>query len=341
MKKIFSLCLVVFLMLSLAACGDGEAVTGESGPSAAAEPLFRMALPEGGGDALEAVYLPLSDGFLYVHPSDQGFSAGFVSPTRSVSAERILTAAGAPASVRVMETERDRALLFTETEAYLLFLKEGSATKLERPEADLTDGVIHPALSMIGERGSLLVLLPADLKETLVLADTAELPDFSRVLGVSKDGRRIWYATEQDGAFTGMAYFEYGKTQPERTVPFVYDRVTPLGGTAFLFESRPDDGSAVYLYRDPEEGITRSFSAKTPFDDVAVSADGTLLCGTRRVGEGGTVTVYSMETGAELTRFDSDYGHPAASPAFSADGTTLFFAVTKDTDTLFATLKTK
>jgi len=88
MKKIFSLCLAFFMLLSLAACGDGEAVTGESGPSAAAEPLFRMALPQGGGDALEAVYLPLSDGFLYVHPSDKGFSAGFVSPSRSVSASR-------------------------------------------------------------------------------------------------------------------------------------------------------------------------------------------------------------------------------------------------------------
>ncbi len=337
-KKIISF-IFVFLSLSLLfSCGTDEK---KEAKSEAFSPLFRFTVKEGESHKTRLFYMPESEGFLYLHPSAEGgFTGGFVSPERSLSAEGLIRAEGELSSLTVWERGEDQGILLSEKSLLITLLNEKGIHETPLPETlSIRDPFPLDSLSFVARKDKLLLVHPVDLKEAYVLADTSLLPDFSHLVATSGEGRYLWYAkADAEGNYTGIAFFEYGKNIPLGDQNFPFDKVQRVGEDALLFTRNLEDGKALYLYRDLAENEIRSFTSDKAFEGVICDEDGEILCGTNTEGEGGTVTVIDLEKGTKKGVYTIDYGTPAPSLAIDEDGETLLLAVGKEGDEILGTL---
>ncbi len=337
-KKIFSF-LFVFLCLSLlVSCGaEGKKEQNKEMFS----PLFRFTVKEGESNKTRLFYMPESEGFLYLHPSTEGgFTGGFVSPERSLSAEGLIQSEGELSSLTVWESGKDQGILLTKKSLLITLLNEKGLHETPFPDTfSAQDAFPLDSLSFVAKKDKLLLVHPIDLKETYVLADTSLLPDFAHLIATSGDGRYLWYAkADAEGNYTGIAFFEYGKNIPLGDQNFPFDKVQRVGEDALLFTRNLEDGKALYLYRDLSENQIRGFTSDKAFEGVICDEEGEILCGTRTVGEGGSVTVIDLEKGREKGVYTIDYGAPAPSLAIDEDGETLLLAIGKKGDEILGTL---
>lgn len=340
-KKIFSF-LFVFLCLSLlVSCGTERK---KEQNNELFSPLFRFTVKEGESDKTRLFYMPESEGFLYLHPSaDGGFTGGFVSPERSLSAEGLLKGEGDLSGLTVWERGKDQGILLSEKSLMITLFNEKGIHETPFPEGFSAEDVFPlDPLSFVAKKDNLLLVHPIDLKEAYVLADISLLPDFSHLIATSHEGRYLWYAkADKDGNYTGIAFFEYGKNIPLGDQNFPFDKVQSVGEDSLLFTRNLEDGKALYLYRDLAENETYSFTADKAFEGVICDEDGEILCGTRTAGDGGSVTVIDLEKGREKGTYTIEYGAPAPSLAMDEDGETLLLAVGKGGDEILGTLDLK
>lgn len=337
MKRLICIFLMLCTALSLVACTSGEQEPIE--PEELFSPLFRFTVSEGKSGETRLYYLPKSEGFLYLHPGEEGgITGGFVSPSRSISSEAMFKSDASLGSLLVWEDSKDRAHLLTDRELFTLLLKENGAHRTALPEDFLPHNPVSlDKLSFINERDGLLLIHPVDFKETYVLAQSARLPDFAGLILPSDSGKKLWYARSDGDAYKGIGFFDYGSNTPLGNEDFPFDSFQRIGKTAVLFTRVLEDG-ALYLYRDLESGETRSVVSDTVFKGVTCDVAGKLLCGSVSEGEGGAVHVLDLETGKEKGKYTIDYGSPAKSLAISNDAKTLLIAVGKDSDEVLGTL---
>lgn len=339
MKKTLCFLLLLSLALSTAACGTEK----EMNPAETGElfsPLFRFTVSEGKAAQTRVIYLPESDGFLYLHPDEEGgVKGGFVSPSRSVSSEAMFKTASSASELLVWEDEKDRAHLLTDKELFTLLLKENGTHRAPLPSDLVPFGAIaYNDLSFINEKDGLLLLHPVDLKETYVLADSGRLPDFAGLILPSDNGKKLWYAKGDGSSYTGIGFFEYGSNTPLGSESFSFDSYRRVGESAVLFTRILEDGGAHYLYRDLESDATASLVSDVVFEGVSCDAAGTVLCGSTSSDNGGKIYVFDFKTGAKKGEYSIDFGSPAPSHAVDADGKTLLIAIGKGRDEILGTL---
>ena len=332
MKKIISLffCCVILAGL-LASCAKEE-----TEPTAlASKPLFRISAVGGTGDRARLWYLPQSNGFLYLHPTETGFSGGFVSPLRSLSAEGIIDAAGDLEEVIVWETARDRAAIVTPDFAALTLLKEGSSQITPMPEKFGVEAVYpFDTTSFLAKSKHLLLKIPVTLENAFVLADTDLLDGFAAPIGTADGTDKIYYATGKEGAFDGTAFFEYGKNLPLGKESFSFTSVKSLAGGAVLLQKDEAD-KTVCRFFDPAQDLRRDMTVDGVPKGAAASPSGTLLC-TLEKGDGGDAfAVYNMETNKKIAVLPLPGA--TAVPSFALSERTLFFAVTSGDELIFYT----
>lgn len=337
MKKI-SFFLAICLSFSLFLSCEKKPVKSESADPFT--PLFRFAVEEGKSGETRLFYLKESDGFFYVHPQKEGgITGGFVSPSRSLSGEKIFSAEGELDSVLVWETEQDHAYVLADSGLYLTLLKEGGSQKIESEKPiPLQNAALFDSLSYLAQKDGLLLLEPVDLSQSYVLANTALLPDFACVLATSKNGKTIFYARESEGQFLGTASFEYGKNEPQNEENFEFDSFLRAGKNAVLFTTLLEDGGALYRYRNLETGENKVVISDTAFDGVCCNENGTVLCGVKAGESGGEVIAFDLKTGKEKGRYSVTFGIPGKYPALSSDGKTLLLAAGKGSDEILGTL---
>lgn len=338
MKRIFSVLLLIFAVLTFFSCGKQEEAPGETGELFS--PLFRFTVSEGKASETRLFYLPKSEGFLYLHPdSEGGIKGGFVSPERSISSEAMFQSKASLSTVSVWEDAKDRAHLLTDKELFTLLLKENGAHRTPLPEDfSLQNPVPLNSLSFINEKEELLLIHPVDFKETYVLAQSARLPDFGGVMLASDGGKKIWYARKDGDSYKGIGFFEYGSNLPLGNEDFAFDAFQRVGESALLFTRILEDGGALYLYRDLESGESRSLVSDRVFEGVICDPKGSILCGTSSSGEGGKIHVLDLQKGVEKGVYSIDYGTPAPSLAITSDASALLIAVGKGSDEILGIL---
>ena len=334
MKKTLLRLTAIFLMLSLFSCAkEEEAVQNAE----VFTPLFRFSVSEGGAERTRLFSLPESEGFFYLHPaSEGGYSGGFVSPSRSVSSESVIRTETELSFAVAGEKKRDQMTLLTSDGLYHTLLKENGAEKTLLPEGiDFSDSLFFDSLTLLGRKDDLLVLCPVDFSETFVLADTKRLHSFSSPLAVTHDKNRIWYTlSEEEGVYSGIAFFEYGKNTPMGTENFSFHSYSLIGSRGVLFTRLLDDGGALYLFRDLETDAVRSVTVQKALTAMTCDEEGNVFCGT----DGTTVFCFDGESGKETGNYEVASGTIAPSLALDAKGETLLFAFGVGEDAVLATL---
>lgn len=342
MKKAFFLVLLLLTTLLPAGCSEA-AENGKAAAELEFSPLLRIAVEDGAAKDTRLFYLPQSVGLLYVHPDGDGFSAGFVSPHRSISAERVLRGEGDIASVSVREEAKDRVFVLTEKGVYTLFLDAATPDSAFTPypeKAAAEDHLFFDELTVLADAEELLLLLPVNMSETYVLAQKALLPDFASVLTVSDNGKKIWYTRAADGAYTGIGFFEYGKNTPLGNENFSFDEALPLADGKVLFTRGLEDGGTLYLYRDLDGGTAASVTVDTRYDSVTATPDGKLLAAVKCSDTHGTVDLFRLESGEKIGSLEISFGVPAPALALSEDGGKLFLAVGSSEEMILGTVET-
>lgn len=338
MKKIVSLLLALLCLLPLASCSDEEETKNKN--KELFTPLFRFTVSEGTSEDTKLFYLDESDGFLYLHKKDEGgFTAGFVSPSRSISVENLAQGGGDINSVTVWEKEKDCAYILSGRELILAVIKENLSHTTAVPDTVYTQGNLpFDSLSFFSESENLVLLHPVDFSQTYVLCNKTALPDYAGLLSLSDNGKKIWYTRKDNsGNFIGIAFFEYGKNTPLGSVDFPFDSFQKVGGDAVLFTEKGEK-ETTYRYLDLESGEEKIFTAKDAFDTALCDRQGKVLCGTEKQGDGGVITVIDFDTGKEKGTYTIDYGTPAKSLAIDKKATTLLLAFGDGKDQILATL---
>lgn len=333
MKRLFFFILALILLFSLPSCQKD----GSEGGEMSFQPLFQFRIPEGRGDEIRILSCPASRGFFYLHPTDGGFVGGFVSPERSVSAESVLQGEGKVLSPALFEKKEDLAFVLAGDRLYTA-LFSGSAQSTALPDGfDPESALFYDALSVMSVKGDLILMHPVDFSETYVLAKNTLLPDFHRLLGVSHNGKRIWYSKGEEGNFQGIGFFEYGSNLPLGEEKFSFDSVQAVGQSALLF-TRSLNGDTLYTYRDLNSDTVRTLTVDQPFDGVTVTRDGKTLAGIRKTQEGGTVEIYDLTRKALLASHPIADQTPSPALALSEDGKTLLFSLSREDRQTLATL---
>ena len=336
MKKFVVFFLLLIFSLAFFSCGVTPPTTTEEDP--VLSPLFRFQVAYDRSRETRIEYLPLSDGFFYCHPSESGSVCGFVSPTRSLSSEALLTISDEPSLLSLIETSEDHALVFTKEKAYLLNLKGGGAEEFSlHKNVDYSRVLPYRSLHFLAETKDLIVLQSFAMEEPMVLAEKKDLPGFSRLLTTSDDGRLIWYATADENGFNGIGCFEYGSSRPLKTESFPYQNVQTVAEGKLLFTRILEDGSALYLFRDTLHATASSLTFATPFDSVTADPSGRFLATTSSLEDGGTVSAWRFADQSQVFLHLSEYGNPSPELAFDKDGKTLLIAIGKGKDELLAT----
>jgi hypothetical protein len=337
MKKIIGLLTLIALSLPLLlACNSQNETSAEADLFT---PLLRVSVESEKREETRLFYLEKSRGYCYLHPSEAGFVVGFVSPEESISSERLLEVNTPFSFAEVRENQKGSAILLSNAGVSHLMLKENTGSTTAFPQKiSFEQAVFYDPLTLIAETEDLILLCPVDFKDSFVLAKKNALPQFSRILAVTDDGKKIWYAKGNGASFEGIAYFEYGKNTPLGEEAFAFDAVQRIGETALLFTRNLPDGGVLYLFRDLEKNTFSSLTVDQPFDGVTCDPAGKILCGTRSGAEKGTVFIYDLLSGEQLGSWTPEHGIPAPSLALSSDGTTLLVAVGMNTDEVIGTL---
>lgn len=335
-RRLLALLLFAVTLLSVSCGGENSGTESHADLFTA---LFRLSVPEGREGEVHILPLAKSQGFFYTVPNENGgFLGAFVSPKRSVSGEKVLESGGATAPALLREEALDRAAFVSGEGISHLLLKENGSQTTPYPDdfsVSLDRAVFFDDLTLLGETNELLVLCPLDLKEEYVLAQKERLPDFSRVLAVTHEKSRIWYATSSGKGFTGIAFFEYGKNLPMGTEAFPFDSVAQVSDSALLFTRLLEDGGALYLYRDLETDEVFSVTADEAFDCVTCDREGAFLVGGKN-GEGsGSLFVYNLEKGSLLGQYETV---GKLFPSMAVTEETLLFAAGRSGQAVLGTL---
>lgn len=276
MKKVICFLLLCLLPLSLFGCQREESPA-TAGEDQVFTPLFRFTVSNGKSAETRLFYLPESDGFLYLHPGEEGgITGGFVSPSRSVSCEAMFRSDASLSSVLVWEDAKDRAHLLTDQELFTLLLKENGAHRTALPEdVSLNNPVSFNKLSFINEKEDLLLIHPIDFADTYVLAQSVRLPDFQGLILPGENGKKLWYARGVDrNEYNGIGFFEYGSNTPLGAEDFPFDSYQRVGSSSVLFTRVLEEGGALYLYRNLDTGLIRSLISDTVFEGVTCDPAG-------------------------------------------------------------------
>ncbi len=328
MKK--AIFLVLLLLVSLMPIGCGEEDQNEKTKELEFTPLLQIATDEGAAKNARLFYLEQSLGVLYIHPDGEGFSAGFVSPHRSISAERILKGEGNIKNISVCEEAKDRIFVLTEKGAYTLILDGVTADSSFTPypeKAAAESYGFFDELTVCAEAEELLLLVPVNMSEIYVLAQKKLLPDFDFVLSVSDQGKKIWYTRSADGENLGIAFFEYGKNTPLGNENFGFDSAKAVGEGKILFTRKLEDGGCLYLYRDLEGGTAASVTAEFCYDEITATADGSVFAGVKAEDGKGYVDIFDGKSGKKEATLPLEFGTPVATLALQSDGGKLFLLV--------------
>ena len=276
MKKTIGLLTLIALTLPLfLACGKTADSTAKKDLFT---PLLRVAIESEKREETRLFYLDQSRGYCYLHPSESGFVAGFVSPEESISSERVLAESVPLSFAALREKQKGSATLLTNAGVSHLMLKENTGSTTALPEnISFENALFYDSLTLLAETEDLLLLCPVDFKETFVLAKKADLPQFSRLLAVTDGGQKIWYAKKDGDSYGGIACFQYGKSTPLQEEALAFDSFQAVSETAILFTRNLPDGGVLYLFRDLEKNTYSSLTVDQPFDGVTCDPAGKTL----------------------------------------------------------------
>jgi len=336
MKKFRLLILLCLFPLLLTACGE----EGSENPEAFT-PLFRFSVAGLEDNSTKLFYCPKSQGYFYLHGMENGgFLGGFVSHERSISGESVVESSQPLSFALLREKAQDRATLLTDQGLFHALLKENGSESVPLPEnISFQNAVFYDDLTLIAENESLLLLCPVDFKETFVLAQKKNLPEFAKVITVTQDGGLIWYARKNsDGAYTGISCLEYGKSQPFKQETFAFDSFRVIGETGVLFTRLLPDGGALYTYRDLESGKASSLTSDTVFSGIVCDPEGNTFCGSIRKDGSGEIQVFDFKKGTKTGVYRTEHGKPSDSMAIDSTGTELMISVSMEKDEVLGVL---
>jgi len=338
MKKLFPFLSLLLSLLLFCSCA-GESVS-KTGAAEDFTPLFRFQLQEGAADRTKLFYLSASRGFLYLHTTENGVTGGFVSPERSISAEKVFSEEAAATITAIAESEKDRAMILTQNSLSYALLSENGATKLDLPAGiDFTSAVFYDSLSVLAEKDGLILLLPVDFSETYVLAKKDLFPDFDRLCCTADHGKKIYYVRKTSAdSYSGVGFFEYGKNVPLGKLDFTFHEFLPLGGGAVLFTTHLSEESTLYTYRNFETGDVFTLPVAERFDRVIATRDGAVFCGAKATVSGGEIEIFDLKNGEKKGNFSLSFGSPSGSLAIDDEGRTLLVALSSGTDEILGTL---
>ena len=176
MKKIFGLLTLIALSLPLVlACGKTADSNAEKDLFT---PLLRVAIEAEKREETRLFYLDESRGYCYLHPSESGFVAGFVSPEESISSERVLEEEVPLSFAAIREQKKGNATLLTNAGVSHLLLKENTGSTTALPESiSFDNAVFYDPLTLIAETEDLVLLCPVDFKDSFVLAKKRIFPN--------------------------------------------------------------------------------------------------------------------------------------------------------------------
>lgn len=340
MKKALFLVLSLSLLLFPAACGEESEIS--INETLELSPLIQLSVEEGASDGARLFYLEKSVGVLYLHPDEGGFNVGFVSSHRSISAEQILHGEGAVSAVSVREEAKDRIFISVEKGVYTLIMDGNTADSSFTPYPEKAAAERYgffDDLTVYAEAKELLLLLPVNMSETYVLANRELLIDFASVLTVSDNGKKIWYTRSENGEYTGIAFFEYGKNTTLGNENFGFDSARAVGDGKVLFTRKTEDGACLYLYRDLENATAFSVMSETLYDEVSITPDGSLLVGVKAKDGKGVVDIFQTESGKKTGSLPIEFGTPCPAVCLQSDGGKIFLAVGSGTDLVLGEIK--
>lgn len=318
MKRVSALLLALLCALCLFACAPEQPEYQEPVPREpnVLNPLFRLRATETQTGPLTR-YFATENGFFYLAKTERGYTGGFFVLPALISNEDVLQCHDDGA--RFFDLGDNKGAVFADGKLYWLTLDAGSSTSYE------LGGKIAYTDILLGGDGAFYYeteefLLTAELSfsedyTSLFVTEKVVMPKayirgYQKMLGVSADGQRLYYAYEQDGE-TGFAYFgigyraeELGKTQVR------FDSVERVEGTAVLFYERAQ-GRQTYTHWDLDSGARREISvgAAEQYEGVTVNAQGTFLAGYTkkdpvRDTTGGYLDLYDFESGTRLVRYE-------------------------------------
>lgn len=327
-RKLSALFFVFLFAFSLFSCSEKEEEKGGAQKDEVT-PIFTLSAAR--GKEQDTAIFALSDGFVYFAETDDGFHGGFADPSHSVLCDNILSEAGRVPfdSIRVYETEKKRAVITTEKALYLALLDENSSERFSIPEGTaLENALFYDSCAFIhadAARG-LILLTPMDFSESYVLCPISALPDFSRLLALDRDEKKIFYALENEEGFYGISSFDYGASAPNEQVSLPFDSVISIGGGKLLFEKKDAEGGAVYTIFDTASSKMTSFTATTAFSAFTASPDGEKFIGLLKDEAGEALHIIKPSSGTRMKKVSLGT-RTAGALAVSGDGETLYFSL--------------
>lgn len=321
MKRAFCFVLAFFSCFALLSCAkEKEGAPLPTEPVIGADrldPLFRIAAYEGQSEP-KTRYYPTQNGFCYLSKTEKGYTCGFFALPNLISNEDLFTTRSEPGEI--FDLGEDKALVFDQEKVWFLSLDAGSGIGFEKAgkfrfTAEPVFGA-DKALYYETDR----FLLTADLKfsEDYSALDATEyvvMPKeklepfgFTRILCVSADGERLYYAYEQDGK-TGYAYFGIGyQAESLGKTELDYRSITTVSGTTQVLFELYAEGKRVFLLKDLDTGEEKTVVLPAGSTDTALCVDrgGKYLCGYRPGAEelGGTLCLYAFESGQKIKEYE-------------------------------------
>lgn len=322
MKRLISFLLALACCALVCSCAktDPEPSAPPSVPAVGADrlnPLFRITAYEGQSEP-ETRYYPTQNGVCYLSRTDTGYTCGFFALPNLISNEDLFVTRSVPGAV--YDLGEDKALCFAGGKIWFLSLDEGGGISFEK-----NGKLAFTSEPVFGADGALYYeterfLLTAEFSFTgnysgLETNEYVVMPKekldplgFVRILCVSADGERLYYAYDRNGE-TGYAYFGIGyqaESLGETRLDFL--SAMPIAGTTkVLFETRKE-GKRVFLLRDLDEGTERTLElpAGARDRDFCVDRQGNYLASYVPDADllGGVLRLYSWETGQKFKEYE-------------------------------------
>lgn len=320
MKKTAFLFALLFLLTGCAKEPDDRLQTASPSVSVSAEAYFQI-------HASSVRLYATEKGFLVLSPGERESVCSWFSPEEKKLAENVFTCPGLCDSLLVCETEPGKAVVAANSSVFYTAFEENAAVEYALGEGVFAAGALYRRSAFLCRKSDLLLLVPLDLSETFVLQDVRNLPDFAALLFTSPDGKSVWYATGEKGAYTGVAGFQYGSTALLQGQKIAFFDWKTYGKTDLVLAKNEEKGTDFIVF-SPENGeVLTVFYPKTSAD-FAVCREKSLLA-VSAAGEN-RIDFYSLDSGEAIASLELAENCRAASLAFSESGDTLAFALQKE-----------
>jgi len=327
-KRILAMFLALSLLPALIACQKAQP---EEEKSASSSPLFNISAPADKGQC--AAFFALSQGFVYFTETQDGYHAGFVDIQNSISCDHILAGTGKIdfSTVRVFETEKNRAVICAGGKTFLSVLDENASQEFAVPEGvDLSGALFYDSCAFIypDTASKLLLLSPYDFSAQYVLCDTALLQDFGGLITIEPGENKIYYALKNSEGFYGVASFEYGSNQTLDITLFPFDSFQEVSSGKVIFHQDETDGES-YSFFDFSAGRKTDFSVKKHYYGYAASGDGKYFIGIDAPDSesGGFIDILRVSSGTRLARYSCGVWVCNSDLALSPDGKIILFSL--------------